>query len=185
MMRRHAALFVATVALLLSRAPAGAQTPAKLTTAVIDVQRILAQSVEGKKEMARLKKIEDEKAQTLAAIEADVNKLRQKLSDLGFSIADDERTKLQREIEDKVISGERFRKDSLRDIKTKYEEVLSAFEKRIGPIVEQLGTDRGILLILHRDNPIIAWADPVLDITPEVIDRFDKASAAGVAGAKK
>ncbi len=168
---------VAVVAVLgfLGTTSPQAQAPARMTTAVIDVQRILAESSAGKAELERIKKLEEKKATDLAAFESEIKRRKEKLTDMGFSIKESERTKLQREIEDKVISGERFRKDSLREIKGEYQDVLADFERRIGPIIEQIGADRGIELILHRDNPAVAWASLSIDVTPEVIERFNKA----------
>ena len=166
-------LLTAALALAVG-APSWAQAPESLRTAVIDVQRILAESEAGKKEIARIKKTETEKAERLKGMEAEINKLKEKLTDLGFSISEAERTRLTRQIEDKVIDGERFRKDSVRQIKGLYEDVLADFEKRVGPIIKAIGQERGIHLILHRDNPAIAWADKSIDITDEVIARFNK-----------
>lgn len=170
------ALTLATLLTIASApSPASAQS-GEIKTAVIDVRRILQESVAGKREMEKIKEIEASKTAQLAAIETEIKKLRDKLTDLGFSISDAERTKLQREIEDKAIVGERLRKDSLRAIQKAYEDVLKVFEGKVGPIIETIGSERGIQLILHRDNPAIAWAATTIDITPEVIARFDQAN---------
>src|SRR5689334_25228671 len=57
------------------------QAPARLLTAIIDVQRILAESEEGKKEIARIKKVQDDKMQQLNQMEADVQKMKDKRSE--------------------------------------------------------------------------------------------------------
>jgi Skp family chaperone for outer membrane proteins len=159
--------------------PAQAPTQPRLHTAVIDVQRILAESEEGKKEIARIKKVQDERLQKLNLLEAEVQKLKDKLTDLGFSISEEERTKLQRQIEDKMIDGERYRKDADREIKSQFEDVFASFEKRIFPIIEAMGIEKGIQLILNKDMPGLVWADKSMDITSDVIERFNKMAASG------
>ena len=176
-MSNRATLFTGlTLAALLALQPSPRAASAQegIKTAVIDVRRILSESAAGKREMEKVKELEGVKTAQLAELETEIKKLRDKLTDLGFSISDSERTKLQREIEDRAIVGERLRKDSLRSIQTAYEDVLKSFEGLVGPIIEEIGSERGIQLILHRDNPAIAWADPMIDITPEVIARFDR-----------
>ena len=178
--RRHLGLAaIAAIPLLAGSKPARAQTPVKLVAAVIDVQRILAESEEGKKEIARIKKVQDEKLQQLNQMDAEIQKLKDKLTDLGFSISEDERTKLQRTIQDKMIDVDRYRTDADREIKSQFEDVFAAFEKRIFPIIEQIGSEKGIQLILNRDVPGLVWADKSIDITTDVIERFNKAAANG------
>src|SRR5687768_5480078 len=87
--------------------PSLAQAP-KLMTAVIDVQRILAESIEGKKEIERIKKVQEGKLQQINTMDAEIQKLKDKLTDLGFSISEEERTKLQRSVEDRMIEADRF-----------------------------------------------------------------------------
>src|SRR5438093_5314025 len=114
----RAAAFVMTAILPFGLPPAvTAQAPVKLSTAVIDVQRILNESVEGKKEIDRIKKVQEQKLQEINQKDAEIQKLKDKLTDLGFSISEEERTKLQRSVEDKMIDADRFRKDADRDIK--------------------------------------------------------------------
>lgn len=175
------AIALSLLAGALSVRPARAQAlPAgKIHTAVIDVQRILAESEEGKKEVARIKKLQDERLQKLNQMEQEIQKLRDKLNELGFSVSEEERTKLQRQIEDKSIDGDRFRKDADREIKSQFEDVFASFEKRIYPIIEQLGIEKGILLILNKDMPGLVWADKSVDITVDVIERFNKMVASG------
>jgi Skp family chaperone for outer membrane proteins len=169
---------------LLAPAVARAQAPTRITTAVIDVQRILAESEEGKKEVARIKKLQDDRVKKLQEMEAEIQRLRDRLNELGFSISEEERTKLQRDIEDRTIVGERYRKDADREIKSQFEDVFASFEKRIYPIIEQMGDERGISLILNRDMPGLVWASKSVDITSDVIEHFNK-MAAGAAPAKK
>jgi outer membrane protein len=169
------------VAAACATAAPGARAQVRLQAGVIDVQRILAESEEGKKEIARIKKVQDEHMQHLNQVEAEVKKLKEKLANLGFTISEEERTKLQRQIEDRMIDGERYRKDADRQIKSEFEDVFASFEKRIYPIIEALGTERGVLIIFNRETPGLVWADKSVDITNDVIERFNKMVLAGTA----
>ena len=50
-------------------------------------------------------------------------------------------------------------------------------------LIEALGVDKGIQLILNKDTPGLVWADKSLDITTDVIERFNKVAAQGGAPA--
>ena len=72
---------ITTLALVVLGATAAmAQAPTRLRTAVIDVQRILAESEAGKIELAQLKKLEEEKSAQLQKMEAEINKAKERKS---------------------------------------------------------------------------------------------------------
>jgi len=45
------------------------------------------------------------------------------------------------------------------------------------PVVEQVARDKGLYILLRVDTGTIAWADPSLDITGDIIKRLDAATA--------
>ena len=172
-------LAVVGAVVLSTAGPMVAASNAEQIIGVIDVQRILSESEEGKKEIARIKRVQDLKREELKQKEVDVQRLRDKLNDLGFSISEDERTKLQRELEDKMIDGERFRKDADREISSQFEDVFADFEKRIYPIIEQVGAELGVHVIFNKQTPGLVWAQKSVDVTNKVIERFNRVSASG------
>ena len=49
------------------------------------------------------------------------------------------------------------------------------FQEKLNPVIEQLRTDKGLLMIFSiRDSGVVS-ASPGLDISSEVIKRFDAA----------
>ena len=50
------------------------------------------------------------------------------------------------------------------------------FQQRLQPVIEQIATEKGLLMVFSiRDSGAI-WANTGLDISDEVIKRFDAAS---------
>ena len=147
--------------------------------AVIDVDRVLSESDAGKAELARVQTVQEGLVGELQTMQGEIQQLQNKLKSLGFSIAETERRKMQREIEDKVIEGKRREKDFERQINVELESVMANLEKRVIPIIEQIGSERGIQLIFNRALPGLVYADPKLDITSDVITRLDAADKAG------
>jgi Skp family chaperone for outer membrane proteins len=147
--------------------------------AVIDVDRVLSESAAGKQELARVQSMQEGLLGELQAMQNEIQQLQNKLKSVGFSIAETERRKMQREIEDKVIEGKRREKDFERQINAELESVMAELEKKVIPIIEQIGSERGIQLIFNRALPGLVYADPDLDITGEVIKRLDASTQAG------
>ena len=52
---------------------------------------------------------------------------------------------------------------------------VEAAKRAITPLLEQVAVDKSILLLLRADTGAVAWADPALDLTGEVIKRLDAA----------
>ena len=146
--------------------------------AVIDEQRILQDSAPGKQQLESIDRLQEQKRTQLKNMENEIQKLQEQLRSMGFSIADEERTRLQRQIEDKVIVAQRFKKDAEREVQSQIEDILRTLEKLSKPVIEQVGRERGIELIFSRSAPGLIYVDPSMDITADVITRLN--AGAGV-----
>ena len=51
----------------------------------------------------------------------------------------------------------------------------SAFAVKLQPALAAVAKEKGLLLVVNEDEGPLAWADPVADITPEVIRRMSPA----------
>ncbi len=45
----------------------------------------------------------------------------------------------------------------------------NAFLAKFGPALDSVAKKRGLLFVLNQDSGVLAWADPGLDITTDVI----------------
>src|SRR5512147_3015 len=92
-------LLALSVAALLPATAAFAQAG---KVAVIDVQRLVTDSVAGKEALARLKKLQDEKIAEGKAKNDEVDGLRKRLNEGRLSLADDKISELEKQLEEKV-----------------------------------------------------------------------------------
>jgi hypothetical protein len=51
-------------------------------------------------------------------------------------------------------------------------DVESAFQFKVKPVLEKVAKDKGLQLVFNLDDGLLAWADPSLDITADVIKRL-------------
>ena len=54
------------------------------------------------------------------------------------------------------------------------------FQEKLNPILEQVGTEKGLHMLLDIQGSGAVWANTGLDLTSEVIKRFDAATKAPV-----
>ncbi len=148
--------------------------------ALIDVERIAAESNAGKELFAQLKAENDK-------IQAEANKKQQEIQDMQAKLnseilSQDAKVRLGRDIERKKTEAQRWLQDAQADFETKRQEGEAKFQEKLEPIVRQVATENGIGLILRATPGLTFVLDPALDISPLVVKKLD--SAAPPAGAE-
>ena len=52
------------------------------------------------------------------------------------------------------------------------------FQRKLLPIIQQITSEKGLHILLSQTDAGMVWADAGLDLTADVIKRFDAATAA-------
>ncbi|HEY7792107.1 MAG TPA: OmpH family outer membrane protein [Vicinamibacterales bacterium] len=147
--------------------------PAGAKVAYIDIQRIAAESSAGRvasgQVQALIKKKQDEGAARAKMLQDNQAKLQQG----GSVMSDDARAKLQQQVEQEQVDAQRFQQDAQREINDLQQRLQAEFEKKLMPVIDKIVTEKGIQVLLSRSDAGIVWASPSLDLTDEIIKRFD------------
>lgn len=154
-------------------APAASGT---IRVAVIDTEKILLSSVAGKKVVADLKRLQEQREKELAARAAELKDLQAKISDGRLSLAQDKLTDLSKQYEEKEIAIRRAQDDATRELNKKRDEMLAQIDQRVMPVINQVGKDLGYTLIFRKFESGLIYADEAIDITSVVIQRLDTAA---------
>ncbi|HVS15795.1 MAG TPA: OmpH family outer membrane protein [Thermoanaerobaculia bacterium] len=173
--RRLASL--ASIALVLAAllaGTAGAQENPKL--GVIDVERILEESVAGKAVIEQLKQLQDSKRAELQAKKDGLDQLRQRYSESRLTLAEDKLAEMEKQLEDMAIELQRAQDDAQRDMQKRQAEAFGGIETRVLPIIDQVGKELGFTLIFNKYQSGLLFAADGVDITDVVIQRFDQGS---------
>jgi len=87
---------------------------------------------------------------------------------------DDKRDQLNKEYQEKGIAYKRFQDDAQRDVQEAQQKELAELEKRVLPVINQVGKEKGYTLIFNKFAPgMLVYADESVDITDEVLRRFN------------
>ena len=161
-------------------APAAAPVaaPAPPTTAgmrvgVINVERLVQESALGKEAFSRVKKLNDSKKDESDKLQKELRDMEQKLADQGTSLTDDKREGLQKTYQEKAIAFKRFQDDANRDLEAAQKKELGELERRVFPVINQVGKERGFTLIFNKFQSGLVYADEAIDITDEVLKVFN------------
>ena len=152
--------------------PAPASTgPVRI--ALINVDRLVTDSALGKEAFARVKKIADSKKDEGDKLTKELHDMEQKLADQGASMAEDKKDALQKQYQEKAIAFKRFQDDAQRALEEAQKRELEELQRRVMPVISQIGKEKGYTLIFNKYQANLVYADDSVDITDEVLKRFN------------
>jgi len=164
-------------------APAAPATAGPMRIGVINVERLVQESALGKEAFNRVKKLNDQKKDEGDKLQKELRDMEQKLADQGTSLADDKREALQKSYQEKAIAFKRFQDDANRDLEAAQKKELSELERRVFPVINQVGKDKGFTMIFNKFQSGLVYADDAIDITDEVLKLFNTTVAVPAAKA--
>lgn len=155
--------------------PMFAQTaPARV--AVIDVQRVLANSTAGKAASERLKKMQDDRVARAKQMDEEMQKLDADINTKKLSLSEDKITEMTKQLSDKKIAAQRFQQDAEREMGEARDRALVELENKIKPVIDQIGKEQGLAAIFNKFESGLVYASDAIDITDSVIKRFNDAT---------
>ncbi|NOZ94573.1 MAG: OmpH family outer membrane protein [Acidobacteria bacterium] len=141
--------------------------------AVIDVQRVVTESDPGKASLEKLKQLQNQKLEQGKKLQQELDALRTQFSKQRFTLSEDKLAALQKQIEDKTIALKRFQDDAQRELEDARKRELDGLEQKIMPIINQVGKEKKLTLIFNKFQSGLVYADDSVDITDEIIKRFN------------
>ena len=177
--------FLISVAVAALAAPMFAQSSTPSRVAVIDGQKVLAQSNLGKAAFDKLKKMQEDRIEKAKQMDEELRKLDADLNTKKLSLSEDKIGELQKNIADKRISMQRYAQDADREVGEARDRELMALETKIKPVIDTLGKEMGLAAIFNKFESGLIYAAEAIDITDTVVKRFNEANPATASAAKK
>jgi Skp family chaperone for outer membrane proteins len=172
-------LFIA--ALLAIPSLASAQDQARALTelagprlAYFSPERAFAMSPDGKAAQAKLTALEAERGKELAARSARLKDMQDSLQRSTGVLGDAGRRQREIEIERFEIDTKRFLEDAQAEFLGVRRDFETTFLTKLRPALDSLAKERGFLFVLNEDSGFLAWANPTLDITADVVKRMSQ-----------
>jgi Skp family chaperone for outer membrane proteins len=152
-------------------AAAAAQAPS-LPIAYFSPQRAFFSSADGKAAQAKLTSLQAERSKEIDARNAAIKQLQAALQRTTAGLDAVTLRLREQEIERFSLDLQRYIEDAQAEFLGVQKELESAFLAKLTPALSLVVKDRGLMLVLNEDAGLIAWADPSLDITLEVVKRI-------------
>jgi len=153
-----------------------AQSPSAdaIRLAYFSPQRAFFQSSDGKAAQARLTSLESQTSREADARTAKLKALQQELAARSSVLAEGAKREREQEIDRVQLDLRRFMEDAQAEFLGVQRNLENAFLAKLAPAVDTIARKRGLLFVLNQDSGVLAWADPRLDITADIVAIVDQ-----------
>jgi outer membrane protein len=136
---------------------------------IINGQRLIEETKRGKALAEKLEAVGKDKQAKLNIMQDEIKKLEKDL--MSPALNEDTKEKKALEMQNKRTAAKRFIEDSQREMQIKTEQEMNALKIEIQPIIQQVGKEKGLTIIL--EITAVAYFDPAADITDDIIKIMD------------
>jgi len=166
------------------RAQSAPAAPSKI--GVINIQAAIGNTAEGKKVMADLQAKYKPRQQELERLQQEIQSIQDQLQKQATTLSDEEQGRLTREAEEKQKLLKRDTEDAQNDFTHDRDEAINKIGQKMVHIINDYATQNGFTLVLDDAQIPIYYASKDIEITAEIIKRYDAANpvAEAVAPAK-
>ena len=152
-----------------------------LKYAYIRIDRIAAESNEGKNLNDRVKALNDQKVRELNEKNKALQSVQQKLESGGSVLNDTARAQLQAEVERQQRDIQRFTEDAQQDLQALQQQLQEEFTRKLNPVLDKVAKEKQVHMVFNATESGLVWADAGMDLTADIIKALNEAGPAAAA----
>ena len=137
--------------------------------AFVSPQRAFYESNAGKLAEVTLVSLQEKRSKEVETRNARLRALQGALAQSTSVLGESARRQREQEIDEFQTDLQRFVEDAQAEFLGVRRNIENAFLAKFAPAVEAVAKDRGLLFVFNQDSGLLAWSDPTLDITTEVV----------------
>ena len=141
------------------------------------MQRVAAESSDGKAAAEKLKAFQDQKGRELQDRKKTLQAAQQKLESGGSVLSDAARAQLQADIERQQRDLQRLSEDAQQDVQNLAQQVQEEFTRKVLPVVDKVAQEKQVHFVFNAAQSGLIWADPGMDLTSDVIAAMNAGGA--------
>jgi len=161
---------------LLGPAAAMAQEDTPLRIAIVDMERIVFESRAGQDLQSRLEGFRQSAQSELTAMQERAQDLQKRASEAAATPTGAGLAELRRELEEVGAQIQRRQEDLQREMERIQTQGLQQIESQLQPVFEQFQDEMDYDVIFNRVNSAIVKASDRVEITDEIVRRYNAAS---------
>ncbi len=146
---------------------------AQTKIAVVDLQRAINETEEGRKAKANLKKLFESRQQGLDKKQEELKKLKDEIEGQKNVLARDVLEKKVESYQKQLVELQQVYVDYQRELAEKEGELTKVIIERMEKILRRIGQAEGYAMIVERNEAGVIFAPTNLDLTDVVIQRYN------------
>ncbi|MGD1103091.1 MAG: OmpH family outer membrane protein [Terriglobia bacterium] len=157
--------------------------PAQTKIGVLDIQAAIANTAEGKKVIAELQKKYQPRQQELQRLQQEIQAIQDQLTKQVNMLSEEEQGRLSRDAEEKQKLLKRSAEDAQNDFNHDRDEAINKIGAKMVRIIGDYAQQNGFALVIDRVQVPIYFFSKDVELTEEIIKRYDAANPVADAGA--
>jgi len=144
---------------------------------VVNSQEVLEKSAEGKRVLAQLQDKDKRNQAELSRRDQEIQELQTKLNTQRLTLTPEALRNLSSDLQRKQTERQRYFEDAGREMNELAERLFQRIQNELLPIIEQMGKENGMDVIFDLGKSGAIYFSPSIEITQEVIQRYDASKA--------
>ena len=141
----------------------------------IDLQVIASTSNEGKAATAKIQEYQKTKNAEIGEKTKEAQGIQAKLQQGGTVLSEQARSAAEKDLQRLQRELQALQEDANAELQEMTARLQAEFQERLNPIIEQVATEKDLHVVFSVRDSGIVWAYAGIDISTEVIKRFDAA----------
>ncbi len=138
---------------------------------VVDQDRILNESEEGKRLRTELEKLREAKASQLTNVEKELKDLQDQLLNAQLSLSNEKRNEISRQLKRKRIEYERLNDDAADEFQEAANRAQARLVRMFRDLIKQYGAEKGYTVIFEANT--LYYSSDAVDVTDDLLTRFN------------
>jgi len=169
-------LLVGMVWSLLFHLSAPAQSGSATKIGTLSLIRAIGECAEGKVALGDFQKKYDAKRDELEKKNNEIQELQKQLQSQARTLNDESRAALTKNIDSKTTEFQRAQQDAQKEFNDMQNEIFNRIGSKLMPVLHQYAKENNFSMIVDsssQTSQILVYADPAIDVTDDIIKRFD------------
>jgi outer membrane protein len=148
-----------------------AQQPMRI--GVVNSQEVLEKSLEGKRVTSQLEAKNKTLQEDLARLDDKIRDLETRLNTQRLTLSQEALANLMADLDKQRTERTRFVEDSRRELNDLTNRLFARLQTELRPIIVEVGKEKNLDLIFDVGGSGIIYFNPAVDLTAEVIQKYD------------
>jgi Skp family chaperone for outer membrane proteins len=151
----------------------GATLLAQAKIGVVNSPALLEKSVEGKRVIAQIQDRDKQYQASIAKLDEDIRQIQTKLNLQRLTLTEETIAQMTTDSDKKQTDRKRLAEDAYSYMDELQKRLFKKVTDELAPLIEQIGKEKGLDIILELPRAGVAWFSPTIDLTADVIKRYD------------